>query len=149
MGDPETQSLMMYLYKNDVDFLDLIGFDNSKYPDNFNLTFIDDEEFSGYCCTIVLAADGYPSSPKKDFYIDLSGIDEKPNLKIFHAGTKISNGAVRVTGGRILSINTCCDRKQDAIDLAYENIRKIKAYTDPKLEDENTSLTFFRTDIGS
>jgi len=149
MGDPETQSLMMYLYKNDVDFLDLIGFDNSKYPDNFNLTFIDDKEFSGYCCTIVLAADGYPASPKKDFYIDLSGIDEKPNLKIFHAGTKISNGAVRVTGGRILSINTCCDRKQDAIDLAYENIRKIKAYTDPKLEDENTSLIFFRTDIGS
>ena len=149
MGDPETQSLMMYLYKNDVDFLDLIGFDNSKYPDNFNLTFIDDKEFSGYCCTIVLAADGYPVSPKKDFYIDLSGIDEKPNLKIFHAGTKISNGAVRVTGGRILSINTCCDRKEDAIDLAYENIRKIKAYTDPKLEDENTSLIFFRTDIGS
>ena len=42
------------------------------------------------------------------FFIDLSGIDEKPNLKIFHAGTKISNGTVRVTGGRILSVNTCC-----------------------------------------
>ena len=34
MGDPETQNLMIYLHKNNVDFLDLIGIDNSKYPDN-------------------------------------------------------------------------------------------------------------------
>ena len=43
LGDPETQNLMVYLYKNSVDFLDLIGFDNSQYPDNFNLTFLDDK----------------------------------------------------------------------------------------------------------
>ena len=67
LGDPETQNLMMYLYNNDVDFLDLIGFDNSKYPDNFNLTFIDENNYEGFCCTIVLAADGYPSNPQKIF----------------------------------------------------------------------------------
>ena len=81
MGDPETQSLMMYLYNNEVDFLDLIGFDNSVYPDNFNLSFIDERNYEGYCCTIVLASSGYPSNPKKDFYIDLSQIEETENLK--------------------------------------------------------------------
>ena len=149
MGDPETQNLMMYLQNNEVDFLDLIGFDNSKYPDNFNLTFIDDKEYKGFCCTIVLAADGYPIEPRKDFYLDLSAIQESAKLKIFHAGTKISNGSIKVIGGRILSVNTCCDNKQDAIDLAYENITKIKAYKDPELQNEDKSLIFFRTDIGS
>ena len=85
----------------------------------------------------------------KDFYLDLSEIDEIENLKIFHAGTKISNGSIKVTGGRILSVNTCCEKKQDAIDLAYENIRKIKAFTVSNLENEEKSLIFFRTDIGS
>lgn len=149
MGDPETQNLMMYLNNNDVDFLDLIGFDNTSYPDNFNLTFIDEKKYSGYCCTIVLAADGYPEGPRKDFYIDLSEIKEGANIKVFHAGTKVNHGAIMVNGGRILSVNTCCDKKQDAIDLAYNNIQKIKAYTDSELKQEDKSLIFFRTDIGS
>ncbi|MEK9906544.1 MAG: phosphoribosylglycinamide synthetase C domain-containing protein, partial [Gammaproteobacteria bacterium] len=149
MGDPETQSILMYLHKNDIDFLDLIGFDNSKYPDNFNLTFIDNKKYSGFSCTVVLAAKGYPANPEKDFYLDLSDIKETENLKIFHAGTKISNGSFKVTGGRILSINVCCETKEKSIDLAYENIKKIKAYKDAELKDVDPSLIFYRTDIGS
>ena len=149
MGDPETQNIIMYLDKNEVDFLDLIGFDNSHYPDNFNLSFIDDKKYSGYCCTIVLAAKGYPENPIKDFYIDPSRLEENDSIKIFHAGTKISNGAIRVTGGRILSVNTYSEDKQTAIDLAYNNISKIKAYTDSDLKNQDDSLVFFRSDIGS
>ena len=51
-----------------------------------------------------------------------------------------------MTGGRILSVNTYCDNKQEAIDLAYENIRRIKAFKDPELRDEDGSLVFFRSD---
>ena len=149
LGDPETQNLMVYLYKNSVDFLDLIGFDNSQYPDNFNLTFLDDKKYTGYCCTIVLAASGYPTNPRTGFYLDLSKVEETPNLKLFHAGTKINNGSIMVTGGRILSVNACCDTKQEAIDLAYENIRKIKTYNDSELREEDSSLAFFRSDIGT
>ena len=139
----------MYLDKNEVDFLDLIGFDNSQYPDNFNLSFIDDKKYSGYCCTIVLAAKGYPEKPVKDFYIDLSRLVEDKFVKVFHAGTKINNGSIKVTGGRILSVNTYGKEKQSAIDLAYESISKIKAYTDSDLKNEDNSLVFFRSDIGS
>lgn len=149
MGDPETQNIMLYLEKNNIDFLDLIGFDNEKYPDNFNLSFIDDKKYSGFCCTVVLAAKGYPDSPVKDFYIDLSGIKDTDTVKIFHAGTKISKGAIKVTGGRILTVNAFSESKQEAIDLAYENISKIKAFNDSDLKTENNELIFFRTDIGS
>jgi phosphoribosylamine--glycine ligase len=149
MGDPETQNIIMYLDKNEVDFLDLIGFDNSHYPDNFNLSFIDDKKYSGYCCTIVLAAKGYPENPIKDFYIDLSDLEDNDSIKIFHAGTKISNGAIRVTGGRILSVNTYSEDKKSAVDLAYNSVSKIKAYTDSNLRNQDDSLVFFRSDIGS
>ncbi len=126
MGDPETQNILMYLDKNEVDFLDLIGFDNSQYPDNFNLSFIDNKKYSGYCCTIVLAAKGYPEKPIKDFYIDLSQLEENEFVKVFHAGTQINNGSIKVTGGRILSVNTYGEDKQSAIDLAYEVYLKLK-----------------------
>jgi len=149
MGDPETQNIALYLEKNNVDFLDLIGFDNEKYPDNFNLSFIDDNNYSGFCCTIVLAAKGYPDSPVKDFYLDLSNIEDNNSVKIFHAGTKVSKGVIKVTGGRILTVNAFDNDKQNAIDLAYENIYKIKAYNDSGLKNENNELIFFRTDIGS
>ena len=149
MGDPETQNILMYLDKNEVDFLDLIGFDNSQYPDNFNLSFIDNKKYSGYCCTIVLAATGYPEKPIKDFYIDLSQLEENELVKVFHAGTQINNGSLKVTGGRILSVNTYGEDKQSAIDLAYESVSKIKAYTDSDLKNEDNSLVFFRSDIGS
>ena len=38
----DTVEIIKELEKNNVDFLDLIGFDNEKYPDNFNLSFIND-----------------------------------------------------------------------------------------------------------
>ena len=65
----------------------------------------------------------------------------RPHLKINESdlSIKFNNGAEIVTGGRILSVNTYCDSKQEAIDLAYENIRRIKAYKDPELRDEDGS----------
>ena len=149
MGDPETQNILMYLDKNNVDFLDLIGFDNNDYPDNFNLSFVDHKDISGFCCTVVLAAKGYPVNPVKDFYLDTSKVKETNNIKVFHAGTKISNGAIKVTGGRILTVNAFSDTKQTAIDLAYENISKIRAFSDSDLKNEQSDLVFFRNDIGS
>tara|TARA_B100001057_G_scaffold299676_1_gene299792 strand:- start:2369 stop:3712 length:1344 start_codon:yes stop_codon:yes gene_type:complete len=149
MGDPETQNILMYLDKNNVDFLDLIGFDNNDYPDNFNLSFLDHKDISGFCCTVVLAAKGYPINPVKDFFLDTSKVKETNNIKVFHAGTKISNGAIKVIGGRILTVNAFSDTKQTAIDLAYENISKIRVFSDADLKNEQSDLVFFRDDIGS
>ena len=47
-------------------------------------------------------------------------------------------------GGRILSVNVFIETKEESIDLAYENIKKIKAYKDAELKDEDTSLIFYR-----
>ena len=79
----------------------------------------------------------------------MSQLEENEFVKVFHAGTQINNGSLKVTGGRILSVNTYGEDKQSAIDTAYESISKIKAYTDSDLKNEDDSLVFFRSDIGS
>ena len=146
MGDPETQNLMIYLENMNIDFLKLIV--DKKYDGNSdcNLDYINEKKH--YSCTLVLAANGYPSAYKKDFYIDLSDIKESENLKIFHAGTVMEDGRIKSIGGRILTINTFGSDRRKCIDLAYENIKKIRTFTDKEFENEDSELTFFREDIG-
>jgi len=146
MGDPETQNLMIYLERMNIDFLSLILDKKNEGNNDCNLDYIN--ETKHYSCTIVLAASGYPDSYKRDFYIDLSDIDESDNLKVFHAGTVIENDRIKSIGGRILTVNTFGSDRQECIDLAYDNIRKIRTYTDIDFKYEDNELTFFREDIG-
>ena len=148
LGDPETQNIMMSL---DLEGIDLLHFILDIYEIPKDIATIAPSGFgiSNYCCTIVLAAQGYPGEFKKDFFLDLSDISESNFLKIFHAGTIIHDGKVKVTSGRILTINVIAKDKDTAIKIAYENIRKIKAYEDKDFQKENNSLIFFREDIGN
>ena len=146
MGDPETQNLMIYLENMKIDFLSLILDKKHEGNNDFNLDYIN--ETKHYSCTIVLAASGYPDTYKRDFYIDLSDIDESENLKVFHAGTVMENDRIKSIGGRILTVNTFGLDRQKCIDLAYDNIKKIRTYTDIDFKHEDNELTFFREDIG-
>jgi phosphoribosylamine-glycine ligase len=107
-----------------------------------------DQDSKGYCCTIVLAAKGYPESYAKGFYIDMRNIIENENIKIFHAGTTLDGNKICSTGGRILTVNAYAENKEKAINIAYENIKKIKVFQDKNMSIENNNLVFFREDIG-
>ena len=147
LGDPETQNLMLTLHNNDTDLMELI-LDNSKSIKDFNLSRIDDDN-NNFCCTIVLAAKGYPGDYKKGFYIDISKINQNDQLIIFHAGTTIENGKLMSIGGRILTVNAYAEDKEDAIKIAYDNIEKINIYEDEGYEIKNQNLVFYRDDIGN
>ena len=97
----------------------------------------------------MLAAKGYPGEYKKNFYLDISNIQESQTLKIFHAGTTIDNNRIRVTGGRVLTVNVFGGNKDEVINSAYENIKKIKVFEDKDFKVQNQDLVFFRKDIGS
>ncbi|MAQ72730.1 MAG: hypothetical protein CMD49_00270, partial [Gammaproteobacteria bacterium] len=152
LGDPEAQNIMMILDFKDIDLLDLILEESdpntSELVNDINKQSLITDE-SVYCCNIVLAAQGYPGQFKKDFFLDLSEVIENDFIKIFHAGTIADNGKVKVTGGRILTINVIAKDKATAIDIAYENIKKIKAYEDKDFQKENGDLIFYREDIGN
>ena len=147
LGDPETQNIMIALNHYNIDLLDLIsGVENLAF-DIFEEKENDSDPL--FCCTIVLASKGYPGKFKKDFYLDLSEIIENDFIKIFHSGTVIENGKIKVIGGRILSINVTAPDKENAVSLAYENMKKIKAYEDEAFTKENSDLIFYRQDIGN
>ena len=148
MGDPETQNLMLTLENKGIDFLDMILNDPITNIQDLNIANFD-QDGEGYCCTIVLAAKGYPESYEKGFYIDTRDITENENIKIFHAGTMLDDNKICSTGGRILTVNTYAKNKEKAISIAYENIKKIKVFQDKNMNIENNNLVFFREDIGS
>ena len=148
LGDPETQNLMLTLENKKIDLLDLIINQPINSIKDINLDKIEDIDAS-FCCTLVLAAIGYPGEYKKGFYIDHSDVIENNNLKIFHAGTTLKNDKFQSTGGRILTINAYSDTKENALAVAYENIKKIKIYEDEDMKIQNQDLVFYREDIGN
>ncbi|HLX52988.1 MAG TPA: phosphoribosylglycinamide synthetase C domain-containing protein, partial [Aquella sp.] len=54
---------------------------------------------------VVLAAEGYPNSPRKnDIISGLDKVKDELDVQVFHAGTKISDGSTYTDGGRVLCV---------------------------------------------
>ena len=148
LGDPETQNLMLTLENKEIDLIDLILNQPISTIKDINLDRIEKVDHS-FCCTLVLAAKGYPGEYNKDFYINCSEIVESNKLKVFHAGTVLDDNKLKSIGGRILTVNVYADNKEDAVSSAYENIRKIKIFEDKEMKIQNQKLVFYREDIGN
>ena len=76
---------------------------------------------------VVLAAGGYPDSPKLGKAI--SGIDEasrEPGALVFHAGTAMQGDELVTAGGRVLTVVGRGPTYRDAIDIAYRAASKIQ-----------------------
>ena len=125
-GDPETQVLIprlvtplaTLLYKAATDSLD-----------DEVLQWRDES-----AVTVVLAAQGYPESPKIGGAI--SALPTIDKAQIFHAGTSQSADALLSAGGRVLTVTGTGSDLTEARDRAYRAISQIQ------LEG-----SFYRTDI--
>ncbi len=115
-GDPETQVLIprlvtplaTLLYKAATDSLD-----------DAVLQWRDDS-----AVTVVLAAHGYPESPKTG--TPISHIPTIENTQIFHAGTSKSGDAIVSAGGRVLTVTGVGSDLTEARDRAYRAISQIE-----------------------
>ncbi len=76
---------------------------------------------SGVC--VVATSGGYPLEYTKNMKISIDDIDE--GVKIFHAGTKISEGELRTSGGRVIAVAGFGSSKEECADKVYKNITKI------------------------
>jgi len=127
-GDPETQPIMMRL-KSDLTELCHKACDGKLKNETLQW---ETKKSLG----VVIAAKGYPFEYDKGEKI--SNIPkEKPDLKVFHAGTKFSNGNLMSNGGRVLCVTALGSTVQSAQKKAYNAINDI--------EYENS---FYRKDIG-
>ena len=76
--------------------------------------------------TIVMASEGYPGSYPKG--IRITGLDQAAEIEgctVFHAGTKIEEGEIVTSGGRVLSVTAIGTDLIDAVDHAYQAVAKI------------------------
>lgn len=132
-GDPECQTLMVRLQGDLLDILHAAA--QGRLNDVKGQ--VSWSETKSMC--VVMAAEGYPGSYKKNTVIknidDASDID---NSIVFHAGTaKNDNGELINIGGRVLGITSTGENIGHAKRLVYEAIDKI-----------DWSEGFCRRDIG-
>jgi phosphoribosylamine---glycine ligase len=119
MGDPETQSIVTRL---DCDLLDIL----LKTVDG-NLEEADIKLTNKKSVTVVLAANGYPDTYKKNTEIyNIEKLDNLSDIVLFHAGTKILDSKLVANGGRVLAINGIADSFELAKDKVYKAIDLIK-----------------------
>jgi phosphoribosylamine--glycine ligase len=118
LGDPETQSVLRRL-NGDLGAVFRDAADGRL--DTEALAWADE-----VCACVVLAAEGYPASPRVGDVI--SGIEDAegvPGVVVFHAGTRLEGGRLVTSGGRVLSVTATGHTLGDAVDLAYRAAARI------------------------
>jgi len=81
-----------------------------------------------------MASGGYPEKYATGF--EIKGIDDTGRL-VFHAGTKLADGKLITSGGRVLCVYADAPTLDEAINKAYDGVSKI-----------SFEGMHFRTDIG-
>ncbi|MDR0996580.1 MAG: phosphoribosylamine--glycine ligase [Zoogloeaceae bacterium] len=119
MGDPETQPILMRL-KSDLTELLEAAVDG-------RLDQVDAQWDRRVALGVVLAAAGYPGTPKKGDVIHGlpadNGLGE--GVHVFHAGTKETDGQILTHGGRVLCVTALGENVKSAKKHAYEAVAKI------------------------
>ena len=118
LGDPETQAIFLRL---DDDFAAVA---RSAADGALETTTMKWRKEAVAC--VVLAADGYPSSPKKGD--EITGIDDAMALAgvtVYHGGTKLVDGRLVTSGGRVLSVCGRGSTLDEALGVAYSGVAKI------------------------
>jgi phosphoribosylamine---glycine ligase len=129
-GDPECQTLMLRLQS---DLLTALVAATEGGLKHFDLRWSAE---TALC--VVLAAKGYPGEPAKGGTIaGLEAAAAVPGVLVFHAGTTLTDGQLRASGGRVLNVCAVGKDAAEARARAYQAIERI-SWTDG----------FCRRDIG-
>ena len=116
-GDPECQVLMMRLESDLVELMLACA--------QGRLAEVDAPELSDdFALTVVMAAEGYPDTPKKGGRIDL-GEAEANGARVFHAGTKLNGDTLTSSGGRVLNVTARGSSATEAQARAYAAVDAI------------------------
>jgi phosphoribosylamine--glycine ligase len=117
-GDPETQVYLPRL-KNDLVELLMASVEGTLHQISL--------EFSGSpTVCVVLASQGYPGkciTGKKITGLDV--VSTLPCTKVFHSGTKLSDGTILTHGGRVLGVTAWGDTLKEAHSRAYMAVERI------------------------
>ena len=120
MGDPETQPILMRLKS---DFLDvLLAATEGGAGSSFEKMELEWDRRTAL--GVVLAAHGYPASPRKGDAI--SGLPkDADDAMVFHAGTAWVEGELTTAGGRVLCVTALGDSVRQVQQRVYQGLQGI------------------------
>jgi phosphoribosylamine--glycine ligase len=117
LGDPETQPIVMRLKS---DLFELLMHATEGTLDQAELQW--DRRLA---LGVVIAAHGYPGKVRGGDVITGLPADAK-DLKVFHAGTRLHDGVLTSSGGRVLCVTALGDSARLAQQRAYEAVDQIQ-----------------------
>jgi phosphoribosylamine---glycine ligase len=129
-GDPETQALLPLLRSSLLEPLSAIA-RGDGLPASLELQWLD-----AFAVTTVVAAAGYPETPRRGDLIDLGTMPA--DTLLFHAGTSLTpSGQLATAGGRVAAITAVADSFAEACRRSAEGAENVRF-----------SGRHFRSDIG-
>ncbi|MCC6535223.1 MAG: phosphoribosylamine--glycine ligase [Burkholderiales bacterium] len=111
LGDPETQPILFRLKS------DLVGLIEAAL--NGGLDKVEPQWDRRVALAVVLAAAGYPESPRKGDPIEGLAEAGAEDVHVFHAGTAAAGDRIVTSGGRVLAVTALGDNIRIAQRRAY------------------------------
>ena len=116
LGDPETQAMLPRL---ETDLVDIMSAVIEERLSEIDIKWSDDA-----CVGVIIASGGYPG--KYETGLPITGLGSVgPDIMVFHAGTRFSNGVICTDGGRVLTVTALGRNIAEARDKVYRNISRI------------------------
>ncbi len=126
-GDPETQVVLPLL---ETDLLTIMRAVTAGRLREVGV------RFSGrHAACVIMASRGYPTAYEKGYAIS---IPEDVWPHVYVAGAQMKEGRLVTSGGRVLGVSMVRDTLPEALDAAYEAVRRI-----------DFGSAYYRTDIGA
>ncbi|MBR5452357.1 MAG: phosphoribosylamine--glycine ligase [Clostridia bacterium] len=125
-GDPETQVVLPLL---ESDLLTIMQATTNGTLAETEVKFTDKN-----ACCVIMASKGYPQKYESGFEMN---IPTEIADSVYVAGAKLENGVLKTAGGRVLGATAVEDTLENAIDSAYNLVKKI-----------SFANAYYRNDIG-
>jgi phosphoribosylamine---glycine ligase len=119
LGDPETQAIAARMEFDLTEVLSDVAAGRLQ-PEKLKWK-------AGASACVVLASGGYPG--KFEIGKEIAGLEEAakiPDVKVLHAGTKLENGKIVTSGGRVLGVTATGNTLDAALQKAYQAAGKIR-----------------------
>jgi phosphoribosylamine--glycine ligase len=119
LGDPEAQAIVARM---DFDLAEVLGDVAAGRLQASKLKWK-----PGASACVVLASGGYPGKFETGKRIDdLTDVQQITGVKILHAGTRLSEGKLLTSGGRVLGVTAAGRTLEDALATVYKAAARIR-----------------------